>query len=106
MTSSILQLAQKLYSLNTLDTRFTTSSKTPPRVNTPQIDTAKPISKGGWPHNASLDEIDSGKLISKVSRSRWEIVEYYVYHTAVFVAIAIMAKVAIGVSIRMSPLAF
>ena len=90
---NLLHYAARLYSLDTLDTRFTTSSKTPPS----HIDPARP----------SPDEVShkkgksgAGELAKGASPSRWTSAEF-IYHGLVFlVAVPLMFKTVYDVSKR------
>lgn len=81
---ALLQYVGRLYSLDTLDTRFTTSSKTPPS-------NAKSMIGHG-----SAKNTEEG--ISKASKSRWTTLEFYVYYLVILVAIPSMFKAAYDVS--------
>lgn len=76
---SALHYVGRLYSVETLDTRFTTSSKTP--------------SSNAKPHR-----IEKG--VSEASKSRWTTLEFYVYYLVILVAIPLMFKAAYDVSNR------
>ena len=90
---NLLHYAARLYSLDTLDTRFTTSSKTPPS----HIDPARPS-----PDEASYKKGRSGagELAKGASPSRWRSPEF-IYHGLVFlVAVPLMFKTVYDVSKR------
>ena len=90
---NLLHYARKIYSLNTLDTRLTTSSKTPP----PPSDPARPS-----PHEAPYNKGRSGAddLAKGASPPRWRSPEF-IYHGLVFlVAVPLMFKTAYDVSKR------
>ena len=90
---NLLHYARRLYSLDTLDTRLTTSSKTPP---TP-FDPARPS-----PDEASYKKGRSGAsdLAKGASPPRWRSPEF-IYHGLVFViAVPLMFKTAYDVSKR------
>lgn len=95
----LFQYAGRLYSLDTLDSRFTTSSKTPPS----RIDPARPSPDGaGYKKGrAGHEEIAKG-----ASPPRWRSPEY-IYHGLVFlVMVPLMFKTVYDVSKRELPLAF
>ena len=90
---NLLHYAARLYSLNTLDTRFTTSSKTPPS----HIDPARP-SPDEAPYKK--DKSRAGELAKGASPSRWRSPEF-IYHGLVFlIAVPLMFKTAYDVSKR------
>lgn len=80
----ILNYVGRLYSLDTLDTRFTTSSKSPPSNFTP--------TNG----HGSANKIDKGAL--GASQPRWTTLEFYIYYLIILVAIPSMFKAAYDVS--------
>lgn len=90
---SLLRYAGRLYSLDTLDSRFTTSSKTPPS----RVDPARPS-----PDEASSRKgraVD-GEIAKGASPPRWRSPEF-IYHGLVFlVAVPLMFKTAYDVSKR------
>lgn len=88
---SLLRYAERLYSLDTLDARFTTSSKTPPSP----ADPARPsLNDAGYKRGrAGGEEIDEG-----ASSPRWRSPEF-MYHGLVFVVIVpLMFKTVYDVS--------
>lgn len=89
--NNLLQYAGRLYSLDTLDTRLTSSSKTPPA----RIDPARPL-----PDDAPYKKGRSGagELAKGASPPRWRSREF-IYHGLVFlVAVPLMFKTAYDVS--------
>lgn len=91
--NNLLQYAGRLYSLDTLDTRLTSSSKTPPA----RIDPARPL-----PDDAPYKKGRSGagELAKGASPPRWRSREF-IYHGLVFlVAVPLMFKTAYDVSKR------
>ena len=96
---SLLHYAGRLYSLDTLDTRLTTSSKTPPS----RIDPARPS-----PDEASYKDSRSGadELAKGASQSRWRSPEFIYHGLVLFVAVPLMFKTAYDVSKRKDALAF
>ena len=90
---NLIHYAGRLYSLDTLDTRFTTSSKTPPS----QIDPARP-SPDEPPHKKGRSGTD--ELAKGASPPRWRSPEF-IYHGLVFlVVVPLMLKTAFDVSQR------
>ena len=90
---NLLHHAGRLYSLDTLDTRFTTSSKTPPsRVDPARPSPDEPPYKKG---RSGTDELAKG-----ASPPRWRSPEF-IYHGLVFlVVVPLMLKTAFDVSQR------
>ena len=90
---NLLHYAGRLYSLDTLDTRFTTSSKTPPS----RIDPARP-SPDEPPYKKGRSGSDD--LVKGASPPRWRSPEF-IYHGLVFlVVVPLMLKTAFDVSQR------
>ena len=90
---NLLHYAGRLYSLDTLDTRFTTSSKTPPS----HIDPARP-SPDEPPYKKGRSGAD--ELAKGASSPRWRSPEF-IYHGLVFlVVVPLMLKTAFDVSQR------
>jgi len=88
---SLLQYAGRLYSLDTLDSRFTTSSKTPPS----RIDPAKPSpdEAGYRKGRAGNEDVAKGP-----SPPRWRSQEF-MYHGLIFlVMVPLMFKTVYDVS--------
>lgn len=88
---SLLHYAGKLYSLNTLDTRLTTSSKTPPSP----IDPARPST-----NEASYNKGRSGagELSKGANPPRWRSPEFLYHAIVLLVALPLMFKTAYDVS--------
>lgn len=90
---NLLQYVEKLYSLDTLDTRLTTSSKSPPS----RIDPARP-SPDDAPYKKGRS--GAGELAKGANPPRWRSPEF-IYHGLVFlVAVPLMFKTAYDVSKR------
>ena len=90
---NLLNYAGSLYSLDTLDTRFTTSSKTPPS----RLDPTRPSPDGA---SYRKGRSGAGELAEGASPPRWRSPEF-IYHGLVFlVAVPLMFKTAYGVSKR------
>ena len=96
---NLLQYAGRLYSLDTLDSRFTTSSRTPPS----RIDPARPS-----PDEAPNKKDRSGadELAKGASPPRWRSPEFIYHGLVVFVALPLMLKTAYNVSKRKDAFAF
>lgn len=91
---NLLQYAGRLYSLDTLDTRFTTSSNTPPS----RIDPARPSPDEAPYKKKSKSGADD--TVKGASQPRWKSPEF-IYHALVFfVAVPLMFKTAYDVSKR------
>lgn len=73
---TVLHYIGRLYSLDTLDTRFTTSSKTP--------------------GHGSVNKTEKGT--SEASKPRWTTLEFYIYYFVILVAIPLMFQAAYEVS--------
>ena len=98
---NLLQYAGRLYSLDTLDSRFTTSSKTPPAS---RIDPARPS-----PDEASYKKkgrSGADDLIKGTSQPRWKSPEFIYHGIVVFVAVPLMFKTAYDVSKRKDAFVF
>ncbi|KAI9795578.1 MAG: glycerol transporter [Candelina submexicana] len=98
---------RRLYSLDTLDTRFTTSSRTPPKqvaagADAP-IDPARP-SQPSWRRKAGSP---NGRPISGsgegVPASRWKTPEFFVYYLVFLLVVPMMFKVTYIVSKESHP---
>lgn len=91
-------MAKRLYSLDTLDTRFTTSSRPPPRDKRLRIDPAQPSSGRTV---SGEDEKESKTVVersSDASPSRWRTPEFFVYYFALITIVPMMFKVTYDVS--------
>lgn len=86
---ALLSFLRRLYSLDTLDTRFTTSSATPPKqpAAEPAIDPAKPA-----PNEAKVSRAAGSQP------SRWGTLEFYFYYLVFLTAIPSMFYVVYYVS--------
>ena len=98
---SLLQYAQRLYSLDTLDPRFTASAK-PPAASSSQIDPAKPspqeLGAGVRPRNGGQKAVTG----TETSPSLWNSPEFYVYYLIFLVCVPLMFKAVYDVSKRTS----
>ena len=92
---NLLRYATRLYSLHTLDTRFTTSSKNP--FSSSRVDPARP-SPDEAPYDKGKSEAD--ELVKGANPPRWRSAEF-IYHGLVFlVAVPLIFKTAYDVSKR------
>ena len=92
---SVLNYAGRLFSLNTLDTRFTTSSRRSAALDNKktQIDPAKPNAE-------SSDSRGRTKPIAEASPSRWGTMEFFVYYLVFIIVVPMMFYVGYEVSKR------
>jgi len=91
---SFLYLVKRLYSLDTLDTRFTHSSKVPVRNVSSERGVVTPKPAAG-------DDGDVAKQASNLpvtQPSRWNTFEYYVYYFVFVVMVPLMFYVPYSVS--------
>ena len=98
---TLLHCARRLYSLDTLDTRFTTSSRTPPQESAP--DTQSPIdpARPSPTENGSRTvRVPGSKSDAGTSPPRWRTPEFFVYYIAFILVVPMMFKVAYDVSKR------
>ena len=100
----LLHYLRRLYSLDTLDTRFTTSARTPPQPGTSdirsRIDSAKssPLGKDSNVAPENRDGLAAGAR--GASPSRWGTPEFFVYYLIFILVVPMMFKVAFDVSKR------
>ena len=93
---SFLQHAGRLFSVETLDTRFTTSSKTPPS----RIDPTRPSPVGTSVKNSGQGRNGARDIALGASPPRWKSPEF-IYHGLVFlVVVPLMFKTVYEVSKR------
>ena len=93
---SLLQHAGRLFSVETLDTRFTTSSKTP----SSRIDPARPSPAEAGFKSSGQDRNGGEDIASRASPPRWKSPEF-IYHGLVFlVVVPLMFKTVYEVSKR------
>jgi len=91
---NVLLYAGRLYSLDTLDRRFTASSKTLPA----RIDPARPSPEEG---SYKKGRDGKGEVVGGASPSRWKTPEF-MYHGLIFlVAVPLMFKSVYDISKRM-----
>jgi protein-cysteine N-palmitoyltransferase HHAT len=96
----ILHYFGKLYSLNTLDTRFTVSSTTPPRDTT--AESAAPAERNAKEIDRNLGRENSRSVQLKVQAqpSKWNTWEFYIYYVIFIVTVPQMFKAVVDVSRR------
>lgn len=98
---SAFDLFRNLYSLDTLDTRFTTSSTTPLR------DVLSPTGKEPSDNAIkSLRGSEDRKGPPDVPLSRWNTTEFYIYYLVFIICVPQMFKAVIDVSQRTTALYF
>ncbi|KAK2744458.1 glycerol transporter [Onygenales sp. PD_40] len=92
--ASILKYLRTLYSLDTLDTRFTVSANTPLRaVSTSGNNGEERRIGGGGGSGKNADLLPPG-----ASPSKWNTPEFYVYYVAFVLAVPMMFKAVVDVS--------
>lgn len=95
---TVIQFLRQLYSLDTLDTRFTTSSKTPLKAaaseSTHKATESPPPPTGSRP---------GAEITPGASPSRWNTLEFYFYALVFVVCVPQMFKAVIDVSQCESP---
>ncbi|KAL4921535.1 MBOAT, membrane-bound O-acyltransferase family-domain-containing protein [Aspergillus aurantiobrunneus] len=91
MIPSLLSWFRRLYSLDTLDTRFTVPANTPIKV-------AAEDTRSG-----SAKDARSSVVASSASPSKWGTLEFYVYYLVFLVAVPLMFKTVVGVSQESHP---
>ena len=92
---SLLQYMRRLYSLDTLDTRFTASKSSLKDPGAGRHTTRSP----GVAGDVAAREATRS---SETSSSLWETTEFYIYYIIFIVVVPLMFKVAIEVSNRKS----
>ncbi|PYI12757.1 putative glycerol:H+ symporter [Aspergillus sclerotiicarbonarius CBS 121057] len=90
MPRSVLSWFRRLYSLDTLDTRLTVSSTTPPKA---AADTRP----------ASARDARAQAIARNASPPKWQTPEFYVYYIVFLIAVPLMFITAIGVSQESHP---
>ncbi|KAF2399944.1 glycerol uptake protein 1 [Trichodelitschia bisporula] len=88
----------KLYSLDTLDTRFTTSSTTPPRPTEHELVVDPNRASLGETESSSSTNAASQRSGSSPQRSLWGTPEFCLYYLVLAFAIPMMFKVSFDVS--------
>ncbi|MCJ1474135.1 glycerol transporter [Lambiella insularis] len=93
---SLLEHVRRLYSLDTLDTRFTTHAKPSPNATAPQLDPAKPS-----PNEAEkISRLNNGDRAGKdgASPPLWRTPEFFLYYLVFLVCVPLMFKAVYDVS--------
>ncbi|OCK84877.1 glycerol uptake protein 1 [Lepidopterella palustris CBS 459.81] len=100
-----LQYLKQLYSLDTLDTRFTVYSAAPPKqvLNEVQLEPAKPSPKEYAPSQNSLDTRSAQKVSEGAQSSRWGTLEFYCYYFIFITVVPFMFKAVYDVSKESHP---
>ena len=95
----VAQYLQRLFSLDTLDPRFTTSSKAPPSNEYLLRDTSRSVrDDGGYDLHSCQDKRPI--QVSNATKSRWRTPEFTVYAIVFLAAVPLMFKTAYDVSNR------
>lgn len=81
---TILDYVGRLYSLDTLDSRFTKSAKSPPLTN-------------------NTRSISADTVVDAPTKPLWRTPEFYFYYICFIVAVPLMFKAAYDVSNRKAP---
>jgi hypothetical protein len=91
---SLLQGLRRLYSLDTLDTRFTVSANTPLKT---AADTRSSHSNSVRDPSSSKDA-RSQEIVNGASPSKWRTPEFFVYYFVFITVVPLMFKTVIDVS--------
>ncbi|PYH90038.1 glycerol:H+ symporter [Aspergillus ellipticus CBS 707.79] len=89
MTSSLFSSLRRLYSLDTLDTRLTVSSTTPPKA---AADT-----------RGSAKDARANEIARNAPPPKWRTLEFYIYYIVFLIAVPLMFITAVGVSQESHP---
>ena len=104
----VLQHLRRLYSLDTLDTRFTHSSTKPPNPCTSDkqihLDFARPPLSGVGHRSTGGNGVQQGETYPGSLVSKWSTTEFMVYAVLVSAAVFMMVKNAYEISIRTASL--
>jgi hypothetical protein len=96
---SLLQYAQRLYSLDTLDPRFTAFARSPPGASTKQTNTPRASPK-------EVAAVDNGRpkasTTTEAPRPLWNTPEFYLYYLIFLICVPLMFKAVYDVSKRTS----
>ncbi|KAK2750589.1 glycerol transporter [Myotisia sp. PD_48] len=90
----VIYWLQRLYSVDTLDTRFTVSSSTPPKRSI-RSDQATFPQDG---HERAKNNANQGTAIPGAHPARWRTGEFYIYYVVFAVAVPMMFKAVIDIS--------
>lgn len=91
----VIRWLRRLYSLDTLDTRFTVSSTTPIKAVTTSSHDAGPGSSSSDADGKRSESVKAG-----APPSRWNTVEFYFYYLAFLTIVPLMFKAVIDISQR------
>ncbi|PYH37389.1 putative glycerol:H+ symporter (Gup1) [Aspergillus neoniger CBS 115656] len=91
MPLSLLSWLRRLYSLDTLDTRLTTSSTTPPKA------------AAGHTRAPSARDARAIAIARNAPPPKWRTFEFYIYYVIFLIAVPLMFITAIGVSQKSHP---
>lgn len=83
--TSLLSWFRRIYSLDTLDTRFTTSATTPLKAT---ADT----------RSASSKDARANAIASSAPPAKWRTPEFYVYYVVFLICVPLMFKTVVDVS--------
>jgi hypothetical protein len=103
---SWLRFFQRVYSLDTLDSRFVTSAITPPRASTNDIElsSAQGVLSGSQP-NGSSKQLQRGRTRDGVSSDTkaplWDTFEFYFYYFMFITVVPVIFYIPYTVSRRM-----
>ena len=102
----LLSFLQQLYSLDTLDTRLTTSSRNTSREGNPgtrsQVDQAQLLKNKDSHTIANGNTGQAARRSENATPSRWGTLEFAVYFLVILVALPLMFKSVYDVSTRRS----
>ncbi|MCJ1233187.1 glycerol transporter [Varicellaria rhodocarpa] len=97
---NILNYARNMYSLDTLDTRFTTSSRNPMSSGASHIESTKLSFRERSSGRTNRDGTEKNKQLPEALPSRWGTLEYYLYYLVIGTAVPLMFKAAYDISLR------
>lgn len=101
---TLLQYARRLYSLDTLDTRFVTSSKTPPQERASDTRSRiDPVRPSPTENGSSTARVSGSKADAGICPPRWWTPEFFVYYITFILVVPMMFKVTYDVSKRPLP---
>ncbi|KAF1984108.1 glycerol:H+ symporter-like protein [Aulographum hederae CBS 113979] len=99
----VLQYLKKLYTLETLDTRFVVPATSPPKeaLEQTRIDPANPLPANHG--NITSNGAPASKSGPGPEPPKWKTTEFYVYFAVIFTSVVFMFKIAYGVSKESHP---
>lgn len=92
---TILQSLQRLYSLDTLDTRFTVSSSTPIKAVS---DSQQSSPASSMRDSTAGKDVHAREVAAKSQPSKWNTPEFYFYYFVFITVVPMMFKAVIDVS--------